>query len=67
MAELAAGPHVITTGNRGCHAFFGYAIFGLGLGLLLLAGAALVFDLGALKPLYERVAGYYLESEVRRG
>ena len=44
---------------------FGYAIFGLGLGLLLLAGTALVFDLGALKPLYERVAGYYLESEVR--
>ena len=44
--------------------FFGYAIFGLGLGLLLLAGAALVFDLGALKPLYERVAGYYLEREV---
>ena len=44
--------------------FFGYAIFGLGLGVLLLAGAALVFDLGALKPLYERVAGYYLEREV---
>ena len=45
--------------------FFGYAIFGLGLGLLLLAGAALVFDLGALKPLYERVAGHYLQREVR--
>ena len=45
--------------------FIGYATFGLGLGLLLLAGAALVFDLGALKPLYERVAGYYLEREVR--
>ena len=44
---------------------FGYATLGLGLGLLLLAGAALVFDLGALKPLYERVAGYYLEREVR--
>ena len=44
---------------------FGYAIFGLGLGLLLLAGTALVFDLGGLKPLYERVAGYYLEREVR--
>ena len=44
---------------------FGYAMFGLGLGLLLLAGAALVLDLGALKPLYERVAGHYLEREVR--
>ena len=44
---------------------FGYATFGLGLGLMLLAGAALVFDLGALKPLYERVAGHYLEREVR--
>mgnify|MGYP003300820059 FL=1 len=44
---------------------FGYATFGLGLGLLLLAGAALVFDLGALKPLYERVAGHYLQREVR--
>ena len=44
---------------------FGYAIFGLGLGLLLLAGAALVFDLGALKPLYERVASHYLQREVR--
>jgi uncharacterized protein involved in outer membrane biogenesis len=43
----------------------GYTMFGLGLGLLLLAGAALVFDLGALKPLYERVAGHYLEREVR--
>ena len=40
-------------------------MFGLGLGLLLLAGAALVFDLGALKPLYERVAGHYLQREVR--
>ncbi len=28
---------------------FGYAMFGLGLGLLLLAGATLVFDLGVLK------------------
>ena len=45
--------------------FIGYTMFGLGLGLLLLAGAALVFDLGALKPLYERVAGHYLEREVR--
>ena len=45
--------------------FFGYAIFGLGLGLMLLAGASLVFDLGALKPLYERVAGHYLQREVR--
>ena len=45
--------------------FFGYAIFGLGLGLLLLAGIALVFDLGALKPLYERIASYYLAREVR--
>ena len=44
---------------------FGYAMFGLGLGLLLLAGSALVFDLGALKPLYERVAGHYLQREVR--
>ena len=40
---------------------FGYAIFGLGLGLLPLAGAALVLDLGALKPLYERVASRYLQ------
>ena len=45
--------------------FIGYTMFGLGLGLLLLAGAALVFDLGALKPLYERVAGHYLQREVR--
>ena len=44
---------------------FGYTIFGLGLGLLLLIGAALVFDLGALKPLYERVASHYLKREVR--
>ena len=45
--------------------FIGYTMFGLGLGLLLLAGAALVLDLGALKPLYERVAGHYLKREVR--
>ena len=45
--------------------FIGYTMFGLGLGLLLLAGSALVFDLGALKPLYERVAGHYLQREVR--
>ena len=45
--------------------FIGYTMFGLGLGLLLLAGAAFVFDLGALKPLYERVAGHYLQREVR--
>ena len=44
---------------------FGYATFGLGLGLLLLAGSALLFDLGALKPIYERVASHYLEREVR--
>lgn len=44
---------------------FGYAMFGLGLGLLLLAGATLVFDLGVLKPLYERVASHYLQREVR--
>ena len=44
---------------------FGYTIFGLGLSLLLLAGATLVFDLGALKPLYERVASHYLQREVR--
>ena len=31
--------------------FIGYTMFGLGLGLLLLAGAALVFDLGPLNPL----------------
>ena len=42
-----------------------YALFGLGLGLLLLAGSALIFDLGALKPLYEQVAGHYLKREVR--
>jgi hypothetical protein len=41
-----------------------YALFGLGLGLLLLAGSALIFDLGALKPLYEQVAGHYLKREV---
>ena len=44
---------------------FGYTMFGLGLVLLLLAGATLVFDLGALKPLYERVASHYLQHEVR--
>ena len=44
---------------------FGYTIFGLGLGLLLLAGTALFFDLGALKPIYERVASHYLQREVR--
>lgn len=44
---------------------FGYATFGLGLGILLLAGSALLFDLGALKPIYERVASHYLEREVR--
>ena len=43
----------------------GYATIGLGLSLLLLADAALVFDLGALKPLYERVAGHYLQREMR--
>ena len=44
---------------------FGYATIGLGLSLLLLEDAALVFDLGALKPLHERVAGHYLQREMR--
>ena len=44
---------------------FGYATIGLGLSLLLLEDAALVFDLGALKPLYERVAGHYQQPEMR--
>lgn len=42
-----------------------FAAISVGLGLLLMAGSALVFDLGALKPLYERIASHYLEREVR--
>ena len=44
---------------------FGYATIGLGLSLLLLEDAALVFDLGALRPLYARVAGHYQQPEMR--
>ena len=32
-----------------------YALFGLGLGLLLLAGSALIFDLGALNWIFKAI------------
>ena len=39
----------------------------LGLGVLLIAGAALIFDLGFLKPVYERVGSHYLQRDVQVG
>ena len=39
----------------------------LGLGVLLIAGAALIFDLGFLKPVFERVGSHYLQRDVRVG
>ena len=41
------------------------ALLALGLGGLLIAGAALIIDLGFLKPLYERLGSHYLQRDVR--
>jgi hypothetical protein len=41
------------------------ALIGLSAGILLLAGIVFTLDLGALKPVYERIATHYLQQEVR--
>ena len=42
-------------------------LIGLSVGILLLAGIVFTLDLGALKPVYERIASHYLQEEVRIG
>ena len=40
-------------------------LIGMSIGTLLLTGVVFVFDLGWLKPVFERVASHYLKREVR--